>query len=138
MLLQQTCRWRQRQHSQVSKHAQTSTSFSAPAFSKEQQSTSLPENGIEMLVLTLPQCGTSRAVAVSENKQGEYRAARALTNVTARKCEPNLDRNHAHALHRRRASDQRNQFLLLSPLYSSAQLRSRCSAPSSVPPPHCL
>src|SRR5262245_2990438 len=33
---------------------------------------------------------------------------------------------------------QQNQFLLLSPLYSSAQFKSRCSAPSSVPPPHCL
>src|SRR5258705_12947964 len=33
---------------------------------------------------------------------------------------------------------KRNQFLVLSLLYSSAQLRSRCSAPSSLPPPHCL
>jgi hypothetical protein len=50
--------------------------------SKEQQSTSLPENGMEMLVLTLPLRG-ARALNHSKNKQGECRADSALTNVTA-------------------------------------------------------
>jgi len=50
--------------------------------SKEQQSTSLPENGMEMLVLTLPLRG-ARALNHSKNKKGECRADSALTNVTA-------------------------------------------------------
>jgi hypothetical protein len=52
--------------------------------SKEQQSTSLSENGMEMLVLTLPRRGSSRPLEINENKQGERRTGNALTNVTMR------------------------------------------------------
>src|SRR5437764_13835940 len=113
--LLQTCRWQQRQHPQASKYPQTSTCHSAPPFGLE---------GAAMYLFAAKWYGdvglnitAAREPDSNDNKQDERRADSALTNVTTIK---------------------RNQFLVLSLLYSSAQLSSRCSAPSSVPPPHCL
>jgi hypothetical protein len=51
--------------------------------SKEQQSTPLPENGMEMLVLTLPLRGSSHALDSNDNKVNAVFGS-ALTNVTTR------------------------------------------------------